>query len=73
MKLAASNINLYLYGLCNLCIGLGEYGGPLLCLDRVLKGIKKCHKGHSRPRLPMTTDILQCLFCHLVALEYLKI
>ena len=66
MKLAASTINFYLNGLRNWCIGLGfpnllrtEYGGPLLCLDRVPKGIKKLHKGHSRPRLPITIDILR--------------
>ena len=63
-----STTNLYLYGLCNWCAGLGfpnplktEYGGPLLRLDRVLKGIKKLHKGHNRPRLPITIDILQMI------------
>ena len=67
-KLAASTINLYLYALRNWCVGLGfpnplktEYGGPLLRLDRVLKGIKKLHKGHNRPRLPITIDILRMI------------
>ena len=50
------------------CIGLGfpnplktEYGSPLLCLDRVVKGIKKLHKGHNRPRLPITIDTLRMI------------
>ena len=48
MRLAASVINLYLYGIRDWCIGQGlpnrlrdQLGGPLIHLDRILKGITK--------------------------------
>ena len=68
MKLAASTINTYLYGIRDWCIGQGlpdplktTYGRLLLRLERVLKGIKKLHKETVRPRLPITIDILRML------------
>ena len=68
MKLAASTINTYLFGIRDWCIGQGLpdplktiYGQPLLRLDRVLRGIKKLHKAKTRPRLPITVDILRML------------
>ena len=51
MRLAASTINLYLYGIRDWCIGQGlpnplrdQLGGPLMRLDRILKGIQKLQK-----------------------------
>ena len=38
-----------------------SFGQPLLYLDRVLKGIKKCKPVVMQPRLPITIDILRLL------------
>ena len=66
MRLAASTINLYLYGIRDWCIGQGlpnplldQLGGPLIRLDRILKGLKSYKNVKERPRLPITIDILR--------------
>ena len=70
MKLAASTIinNTYLYGIRDWHLGRGhpdplqnKYGGPLVQLEMILKGIKKIHTVQRRPRLPITIDILRLL------------
>ena len=68
LNVASTTINNYLYGIRSWQIGRGmadplktSFGQPLLCLDRVLKGIKKCKPGVTRPRLPITIDILRLL------------
>ena len=73
MKLAASTINTYLYGIRDWCIGQGlpdslqtTYGRSLLQLERVLKGIKKLHKETVRPCLATTVDILRMLISFLL-------
>ena len=38
-----------------------KYGGPLVRLERILKGIKKIRIVQRRPRLPITIDILRLL------------
>ena len=72
MKLAASTINAYLYGIRDWCIGQGlpdplktTYGRPHLRLEKVLKGIKKLHKETVRPRLSITIDLLIMLISFL--------
>ena len=72
MKLAASTINTYLYGIRDWCIGQGlpnplktTYGRPLLRLQRVLKGIKELHKETARLRLHVTLDIPRMLISFL--------
>ena len=72
MRLAASTINLYLYGIRDWCIGQGlpnplrdQLGGPLLRLDRILKFIKKLQKVKERPRLLIIIDVLRMLISFL--------
>lgn len=67
-NIALTTINTCLYGILTWQIGrrladplIIPFGQSLLCLDRVLKGIKKCKPGKSRPRLPITIDILRLL------------
>ena len=68
MKLAASTINTYLYGIRDWHLGRGhpdplqnKYGRPLVWLETILRGIKKIHTVQRRPRLPITVDILRLL------------
>ena len=72
MRLAASTINLYLYGIRDWCIGQGlpntlqdQLVGPLIRLDRILEGIKKLQKVKERPRLLITIDVLRMLISFL--------
>ena len=64
LNLSFRTIKLYLSGIRNAYIE-GGYGDPfrihndaMLQLQQVLRGIKKCEPLHTRPRLPITSEIL---------------
>jgi hypothetical protein len=66
LGLAYSTIKLYLAGIRNLYVTQGlpnplvnALGQPLLQLGQVLRGIKKSQVNNVRPRLPITSDIVQ--------------
>ena len=72
MRLAASTINLYLYGIRDWCISQelpnplrNQLGGPLIRLGRIFKGIKKLQKVKERLRLPIAIDVLRMLISFL--------
>lgn len=63
-KIKASSIKVYLSGVRSLHIEQG-YNNPLencFCLERVLRGIKRCQGTGTRQRLPITISILRKLY-----------